>query len=122
MNTHVVTPIMVALTASAACACASAPLSRQAAALPVFTMEQGHPAVAKAMASMKTYACLGQADETKVIDGALNTLRNRAAAKGADALVDYRYIVISANRRVPDCRRYVQAEAMAVMLAAGRRG
>ena len=116
------TAIVVALAASAACACASAPLSSQAAALPVFAMEQAHPAVTKAMGPMKTYACLGQADETQIIDGALNTLRNRAAAKGADALVDYRYTVMTVNRRVPDCHRYVEAEAVAVMLATSSRG
>ena len=120
-------PIFVALAGCAASACASAPSLRQAAAhpeaaaLPIFAMEQSHPAVAEAMGPVKSDVCLAT-DQASTLDKALDGLRGRAAAKGADALIDYHYTIRAGSPRAAQCQHYVEAEAMAVMLDHASRG
>ncbi len=119
MKPPVLTFAAAALAALCVGACASAPLTRLAAAMPVFTIQQSHPAVIEAMGSLKTYVCLSSSNQASIVDDALNTLRSRAAAKGADALVDYRYRFLTAGPRAQQCRRSVEAEAVAVVLGNG---
>ena len=127
MRSPALASAFVALAGCAGSACAAGPLAHpasapaQAAALPVFAMEQSHPVVAEAMGPMKSYACLSE-DQASTIDKALNGLRSRAAAKGADALVDYHYTIRAGSPRAPQCQHFVEAEAVAVVLDRGSRG
>ena len=119
MKRPVLTFAVAALAVLGVSACASAPLTREAAAMPVFTMQQSHPAVIEAMGPLKTYVCLWSNNQASIVDDALNTLRSRAAAKGADALVDYRYKFLAAGPRAQQCQHSVEAEAVAVVLGNG---
>lgn len=122
MRFPALTSIFFALASCAASACAAAPLAHPAALLPVFAMEESHPAVAEPMGSMKSYACLGGDSQASIVGKALEELRSRAAAKGADALIDYHYTVRAGSPRAPQCQHYVEAEAMAVVLERGSHG
>lgn len=111
----------VAMAALELAGCASQPLPKHAAAMPVFALEQTHPAVAKALGPVKTSLCLWSQNEGSSLNDAVNTLRGSADAKGATALIDYRYQVLDnslprAQPRAQQCRQYVRAEAVAVVL------
>jgi hypothetical protein len=111
--------------AGAACAalgasgCASARLSERAAAMPVFRAQQTHPAVTRVLGPVTTSVCLWSKNETSIVDDALNNLRSRAEAKGASAIVNYRYAFMTNTPRQQQCRRYVRADADAVVLQGG---
>lgn len=115
-------PACAVLAALLLSGCADRPLSSQAAALPVFTAEQPHPAVIQAMGVVKADLCLWPQNETSAVDEALAALRRRAEAEGATALIDYQFQfqVRASVQRPAQCRRYIEAEAVAVMLDAGR--
>ena len=97
--------------------------------MPVFGMDEVHPAVAEAKGAVKSFACLGATNETTASAEALESLRGRAEAKGATALIDYQRQLLAGAPRAPQCRSIVAVEAMAVVLrpgavqaAAGRSG
>lgn len=108
--------VAAALGGFAGSGCAHAPLAAQAAALPVYAAEQAHPVVAQALGPVKTELCLWPTNEASIVNDALNHLRARAEAKGATALVDYRYSYRINSPLQRRCRRYIQAEAAAVVL------
>ena len=101
-------------------ACAATRLSERAASMPVFATEQSHPAVVQAMGPVKTDVCEWSQNRTSIVDDALNNLRNNADAKGATALINYRYEFKTNSPRVQQCRRYIEAEAVAVVLGNGK--
>ena len=98
--------------------CMHARLTEQAAALPVYAAEQAHPAVTQALGPVKAELCLWPTNETSIVNDALNDLRADAGAKGATALVDYRYTYKINSPLQRHCRRYLEAEAAAVVLGA----
>ena len=108
-----------ALAALAATGPASAHLSQQAAAMPVFKSQQAHPAVTRVVGPVRAYVCLWSKNEATIVDDALNSLRSRADAKGANALVDYRYTYITKTPRQQVCQHQVRADANAVVLQGG---
>lgn len=112
-------PALAALVSLAAGACASPRLSERAAVMPVFAMEQTHPAVAEAMGAVKTYVCLWSKNEASISQEAMNRLRSDAEGKGATALVDYRYRFLAGAPRASQCQHFVEAEAVAVVLETG---
>jgi len=99
-----------------ACATTPAPLSQRAAAMPVFADGEVSPAVAENMGAVKTDVCVPTAAGVSLDGEARNDLRRRAEAKGADALVGYRYKVLIGSPRAVQCQRIVEAQAEAVML------
>lgn len=96
--------------------CLHAQMTAHAAALPVYAAEQPHPAVTKALGPVKTDICLWSENETSIVNDALNDLRADADAKGATALVDYHYAFKANSPRVQQCRRYIEAQATAVII------
>ncbi len=112
-------PVIAALVSLAVGGCASTRLSQRAATMPVFAMEQAHPAVAEAMGPVKTYFCPGSNTEASIAQEAMNTLRSHAEGMGAAALVDYRYRVLPTLARASQCQRFVEAEAVAVVFGNG---
>jgi uncharacterized protein YbjQ (UPF0145 family) len=108
-----------ALAALGVAGCASARLSEQAAAMPVFKSEQTHPAVTRVVGPVTAYVCLWSKNEASIVDDALNSLRGSADAKGANALVDYRYAFITNTPRQQVCQHQVRADAEAVVMQGG---
>jgi hypothetical protein len=97
--------------------CAAVPLSDRETAMPVFKAAQVHPAVIRALGPVKAYVCLWSKNQASYADEALSSLRSRADAKGATALVDYRIEVLARPPRAQQCQHYAQAQAVAVVLA-----
>ena len=96
--------------------CASTQLADRAAGMPVFVMQQEHPAVTQALGPLKTYVCLWSKNQSTIVEDAKNSLRDKAEAMGATALVDYQYQIMTASPRAQQCRQYLQANADAVIL------
>jgi hypothetical protein len=97
--------------------CATAQMSSKAAAMPMFAAEQGHPAIMQTLGPVRTYVCPGDKTDATVIDQALSNLRQNADAKGATALIDYRYRFVANSPRAAQCNRILEASAVAVMLS-----
>ena len=98
--------------------CMHARLTARAAALPVYAAEQVHPAVTRVLGPVQAERCLWPANAASIVNDALNDLRADAEAKGATALVDYRYTYKINAPLQRHCRRYLEAEAAAVVLGA----
>lgn len=98
--------------------CMHARLTEQAAALPVYAAAQAHPVVTQALGPVKAELCLWRTNETSIVNDALNDLRADAGAKGATALVDYRYSYKVNSPLQRRCPHYIEAEAAAVVLGA----
>ena len=121
MNTPIRT-IALAAVATAALAgtgCASARVSERAAAVQVFTAEQAHPAITRVLGPVQTTVCLWSQNASSITEDALNAQRDKADAKGATALIDYRYQMMTNTPRQQQCRRYLRAQAAAVILQNG---
>ena len=121
MNVAIRTLVLAgaAMTVFAVTGCATARLSDRATAMPAFKADQTHPAVTQTLGPVTAYVCLWSKNEASIVDDALNSLRGRAEAKGANALVDYRYTLMTATPRQQQCRRFVRADATAVILQGG---
>jgi hypothetical protein len=120
MNAAIRTLVLAGAAASglAVSGCMHAPLTAQAAAMPVYAAEQAHPAVTRTLGPVKAALCLWPTNETSIVGKALDDLRADAEAKGASALVDYRYAYKINSPLQRHCRRYLEAEAAAVVLGA----
>jgi hypothetical protein len=97
--------------------CMHARLTEHAVAMPVYAAEQAHPAVTQALGPVKAELCLWSDNETSIVNDAVNNLRADADAKGATALVDYRYAYKINSPLQRHCRRYLEAQATAVVLS-----
>ena len=99
----------------AAGGCASEPLSTRAAAIPVFSREQAHPGVVRALGPVRAYICLDPRNAASYEADVQNALRRKAESKGATALIDYRSQVLNNSPRQYQCRRFVKGEAVAAV-------